>query len=310
VSRYLAGRVLEMLPVLVLMSIAAFIVIHLVPGDPVRLNLGFKASPERVAAMRSELGLDQSLPEQYLEFVGGAATFDFGESIDTGEQVGSMITRRVGPSLFLIGYALLVTLAIAVPLAVLSAVRRRTWVDQAIRLTSTVTFVMPTFWLALLLVVIFSVQLELLPTSGYGETFLEHIEGLTLPAIAIGLALSPVLLRLLRAAMIETLQSEFIEAARARGLAESRVVWRHALRNSLTSTVTLLGYFFAILLSASVVMETIFSLPGLGSLLVQAVEGRDFPVVQALTLLFGVSVLVVSLLTDLAYALIDPRVRL
>lgn len=308
--RYLAGRMVEMVPVLIMMSLAAFLLIHLVPGDPVRINLGFRAPPELVESTRSELGLDRPLPEQYWDFVSGAATLDFGASLDSGEEVASVLERRAGASLLLIAYALAITLLVAVPLGTLAAVHRRAWVDQAIRLLSTLGFVMPSFWLALLLLSVVSLQLGLLPTSGYGETLGEHLRSLTLPAITIAPALAPVLLRLLRSSMVETLQSDYVEAARVRGLTERRVVLKHALRPSTGSTVTLLGFLFAVLLSATVVVETIFAIPGLGSLLVQAVAGRDFPVVQALALLFGVTVLLVSLLTDLAYAALDPRVRL
>jgi peptide/nickel transport system permease protein len=308
--RYLGGRLLEMVPVVILMSVAAFLVIHLVPGDPVRLNLGFRADPAEVAQKRAELGLDRSLPTQYADFVGGAVRLDFGDSIDSGEKVSSILSRRVGPSALLIAYALTITLLVAVPLAMLAAVRRRSWVDQGVRLLSTITFVMPSFWLALLLVWVVGVQMGLLPTSGYGETATEHLQSLTLPAITIALALAPVAMRLLRSNLIETLQSEYIEAAQARGLTGRRVLFKHALRPSGGSTVTVLGYLFAVLLSSTVVVETIFAIPGLGSLLVESVSARDFPVVSALTLLFGVAVLAVSLLTDVIYATLDPRVRL
>jgi peptide/nickel transport system permease protein len=310
VSRYLAGRVLEIIPVVVLVSIATFVLIHLVPGDPARLNLRLSATPEQVEKRRVELGLDQPLPTQYWNFVSGAATLDFGRSIDTGEDVRKLIIRRAGPSLLLVAYSLVICILIAVPLATLAAVRRGTWVDQAIRLASTVTFVMPAFWLALLLIMVVSLRMGVLPSSGYGETFPAHVESLTLPAVTMGLGLSPLLLRLLRSSVIETMQTEYVEAARVRGLSEARVMCRHVLRTSLMSTVTLLGILLGVLLSATVIVEQIFSIPGLGSLLVLAVDARDIPVVQALALLFGLAVPVASLLTDLVYASLDPRVRL
>jgi peptide/nickel transport system permease protein len=299
-----------MLPVLVLLSVAACLLIHLVPGDPARVNLGLRATPERIAQERARLGLDRPIADQYWGFVSGAATFDFGKSSVTDEEVGTVIRRRAGASFLLVGMALFVMLAIAVPLATLAARFKHTWLDQAIRFGSTITFVMPPFWLALLLVSVFSLQLGLLPTSGYGDTLPQHLEGLALPALTIGLALSPLLLRMLRDSEVDTLQSEYVEAARARGLTERRIMFKHVLRNSVTSTVTLLGIVVGILFSATVVVEQIFAIPGLGSLLVNAVAQRDYAVVQALTLLFGVIVLVASLATDIIYALIDPRVRL
>lgn len=309
-SRYLAGRVLEMVPVVVCLSIAAFMLIHLVPGDPATAKLGIRGTPEQIAAFRAQLGLDQSLPQQYWHFISGALTFDFGESIRSQEDVGELIGRRLQPSFMLVGYALLIAIVVAVPLATLAAVRRRSWVDQLIRLLSTVGFVMPSFWLALLLVNLFSVQLGVFPTSGYGDSFGEHVRSLTLPALTIGLGLAPLLLRLLRDSEIETLQSEYVGAARARGLSEPRILAKHVLRNSATSTITLLGVLAGVLLSATVIVEQIFAIPGLGSLLVTSVRFRDYPVVQALTLLFGVVVVVAGLLADLAYAWLDPRVRL
>ncbi|ADB53496.1 ABC transporter permease [Conexibacter woesei] len=309
-SRYLAGRVLEMVPVVVCLSFAAFMLIHLVPGDPATAKLGIRGTPEQIAAFRAQLGLDQSLPQQYWHFISGALTFDFGESIRSQEDVGELIGRRLQPSFLLVGYALLIAIVVAVPLATIAAVRRRSWVDQLIRLLSTVGFVMPSFWLALLLVNLFSVQLGVFPTSGYGDTFSEHLRSLTLPALTIGLGLAPLLLRLLRDSEIETLQSEYVGAARARGLSEPRVLAKHVLRNSATSTVTLLGVLAGVLLSATVIVEQIFAIPGLGSLLVTSVRFRDYPVVQALTLLFGIVVVVAGLLADLVYAYLDPRVRL
>jgi peptide/nickel transport system permease protein len=299
-----------MVPLLLLITVAAFVLVQLVPGDPARVALGPKATPAEVAQLRSELGLERPLTTQYWEFVSNAASFDFGTSVRGKEDVGSLIERRVGPSFLLIGYALVVALLIALPLAVVAALRRGSWVDQTIRVSSTVAFVIPAFWSSLLLINAFSLQLGLLPSSNYGEGFAQHVESLTLPALVLALAIAPLLLRLLRSSLIETLQSEYIQAARARGLSARRVIVKHALRNSMTSTLTLLSFLFAALLSLSVVVEVIFSIPGLGSLLVSAVGARDFPVVQALALLFAVVVLLVSLLTDLAYAVLDPRVRL
>lgn len=308
--RYLLVRVVEIIPVVFFITVASFLLIHLVPGDPAQILLGRQATPAAVSRLHAELGLDKSLPSQYWNFVQGAATFDFGTSIQTGEDVGSLISRRMGPSFVLIGYALVVTLLLAVPLALVSATRRGTWVDGTIRLISTITFVMPVFWMALVLVTVFSLKLGIFPTSGYGDNFPEHIRALTLPAITLGLSLSPLLMRVLRSSLIDTMHAEYIEAAHARGLSNRRVLLKHVLRNSTTSTVTLVGFLFAVLLSATVVVEQIFGLPGLGSLLISAVERRDLTVVQALTLLFAIVVLTASLVTDLIYAVLDPRVRL
>lgn len=310
-TRYVAARVLQMVPVLILVSIGAFVMIHLVPGDPARVSLGVLATPEQVAALHQQLGLDDSLLTQYWSFVSGAVgSFDFGTSFETSQPVSEEIGSRVGPSLLLVGMALLFSVIVAVPLGIVAAVRRHTRVDKAIQILPTLTMVMPSFWLALLLVQVFSLRLGLLPTSGYGDTFPEHLRSLVLPAVTLALGLFPVLVRLLRSSVIETLGSEHVEAARARGLGETRVLLKHVLRNSAISVVTILGLLAGVLFSATVIVEQIFSIPGLGSLLVSAVGRRDLPVVSALVLLFGAVVLVLSLLTDLVYAWLDPRVRL
>ncbi|MEN3284298.1 MAG: peptide/nickel transport system permease protein [Solirubrobacteraceae bacterium] len=309
-SQFIAKRLLEVVPVVIGITLVAFAIIHLVPGDPAEVLLGPRATPANVAALHERFRLDRPLPEQYWGFVRDAATLSFGESIHFRQSVREVVLPRIAPSALLIGYGLVVALVIAVPLATLSACRRDRWADHAIRLFTTTTFAMPSFWLGLLFTMIVSVRLGWLPVSGYGDTAIEHFKGLTLPALTLGLHLAAPLLRSLRSNLIDNLDAEYTEAARARGLSEPRVLFKHVMRNSVISTVTLMAVSVGALLSQSVVLENVFSLPGLGSSLVAAVTTRDFPVVQALTLLFGLIVVLVSLLTDLLYALIDPRVRL
>jgi peptide/nickel transport system permease protein len=310
IGRFLRTRLLEVIPVLIGITLVAFILIHLVPGDPARILLGQRATPAAVASLNAEYGLDKSLPAQYWEFVSGAVSFSFGDSFQYRQSVGSVVGPRILPSLFLIVYSLVVALLIAVPLAFISARRRDGWPDHLVRLFTTTTFAMPSFWLGLLLSLIFAVRLGLLPTSGYGDTALEHLKSLTLPAITVALWITAPLLRSLRSGLIDNLDAEYTEATRARGLSEPRVMFKHVLRNSVLSTLTLMSLLVGTLLSGTVIVENVFSIPGLGSLLVGAVNARDFPVVQALTLLFGFTVVFVSLGTDLLYAAIDPRVRL
>lgn len=309
-SRFLFTRILDMIPVVIGVSIAAFLVIHLVPGDPARALLGTHATPQAVKALDHRLGLDRPLPTQYWDFVSHAVRLDFGMPLRGSDSVATLIATKMVPSVLLIAYSLVLTVLIAVPLATIAAVRRGGILDQAIRMLTTITFVMPGFWLGLLLIEVVSLQLGLLPTSGYGDTALAHFESLTLPALTTSLALAPLVLRQLRTNMIETLQSEYVEAARVRGLGSSRILFKHALRNSVVSSVTLLGIIAGVLLSLNVIVENVFSIPGLGSLLVDSVSQRDFPTVQALTLVFGSAVVLASLMTDLLYAVIDPRVRL
>jgi peptide/nickel transport system permease protein len=309
-SHFLRRRLLEVIPVLIGITLVAFAIIQLVPGDPARILLGAHATPSAVAQLHAELGLDKSVPAQYWDFVSGAATFSFGDSYQFRQPVSEVVGPRIMPSAFLIVYALVVALLIAVPLAIVSARRRDGWPDHVVRLFTTTTFAMPSFWLGLLLSLIFAVNLRLLPTSGYGDTPLEHFKSLTLPAVTVALWIAAPLLRSLRTNLIDNLDAEYTEATRARGLSERRVLFKHVMRNSIISTVTLLGLMVGVLLSGTVVVENVFAIPGLGSLLVGAVTARDFPVVQTLTLLFGFTVVLVSLATDLLYATIDPRVRL
>jgi peptide/nickel transport system permease protein len=291
-------------------TLAAFVIIHLVPGEPAKILLGARATPSAVATLNKQLGLDRPLPLQYLNFVTGALTLNFRESITQKTGVGGLLAERIPVTVFLLLYSVVISILVAVPLAVASALRRNRATDHAIRLFSMVTFAMPSFLLGLLLILAFSLNLHLLPTSGYGEGFVGHVRGLTLPAVTVGLYLAPILLRTLRVGIIETLGTEFVEAARARGLSATRIVLKHVLRNSLVSTLTVLGLNIGFLLSGLVIIENVFALPGLGSELVSSIVTRDYPTIQALTLVFGVSVVAINLLTDLLYAVLDPRVRL
>jgi peptide/nickel transport system permease protein len=309
-TAYLARRALHALLVLFVVTLAAFLLIHLVPGDPVRITLGAHAPPDAVRRVRHELGLDRSLAAQFGSFLSGIPRGDFGTSINTQRPVGEIILPRILPSVFLLVYGTLISLVVAVPLGIFSALYRNRPADHSIRVVATVGLAMPSFWFALLLVEVFSLRLGLFPVSGYGKGFLGHLESLTLPAITIGIYLAPLIIRTLRSSLIETLSADFITSARARGFAETRVIGKHALRNALIATITILAINIGYLISGSVVIENVFGIPGLGSLLVSAIQMRDFPTVSALTLLFGALVILVNLLADLSYAVVDPRIRL
>jgi peptide/nickel transport system permease protein len=296
--------------VIVGITLASFVLIHLVPGDPIRIMLGGKATKEHVAEVSHELKLDRPLPVQYLTFVGGAAHGDLGESIILQRPVSGVVSERIGPSLFLLTYATLIGVALALPLGIVSALRRNRTVDHGIRLLTLVAFAMPSFWLGLILIRTFSLNLGLFPVSGYGSGFFGHIHSLTLPALTIGLFLTSMLVRSLRASLLDVFSEEFVEAARARGLPESRVVLKHSLRNALIATLTVLAVNIGWLIGGAVVIEKVFDIPGLGQLLVDSIFTRDFPLLQGLTLVFGLLVIAINLLSDLAYAVIDPRVRL
>ena len=307
---FLGHRLLHTVPVIVGITLASFVLIHLVPGDPIRIMLGGKATKEHVAEVSHTLKLDRPLPVQYLTFVGDATHGDLGESIIQRRPVSGIVSERIGPSIFLLIYATLIGVVLALPLGILSALRHNRPLDHAIRLLTLVAFAMPSFWLALILIRTFSLDLGIFPVSGYGTGFVGHVRNLTLPALTIGLFLTSMLVRSLRSSLIDVFSEEYVEAARARGLSESRVVLRHSLRNALIATLTVLAVNLGFLIGGAVVIEKVFDIPGLGQLLVDSIFTRDFPVLQGLTLVFGLLVIAINLLSDLAYAVIDPRVRL
>lgn len=307
---YLGRRILRSIPVLLLVLLVSFLLIRLIPGDPVKLMLGINATPENIANLEKKLGLGSSLGQQLVTFLERAPSLDFGTSIVKRDDVRSVVSSRILPSVYLIVLSVLVALILAFPLGILSAVKRNRPPDHAVRLLTMVAFAMPTFWLGLMLILLFSLKLGVLPSSGYGEGFVGILRSLALPAISLGLYLAPMLLRTLRSSLIESLAMEYTEAARARGFSPARVVGKHALRNSLIPLITVLSINVGFLISGTVVVENVFQIPGLGALLVQSVLTRDYPVIQGLILIFGVAVIVINLLADLTYALVDPRVRL
>jgi peptide/nickel transport system permease protein len=308
-TRYLGRRLLHVLPVVIGITLASFVLIHLVPGDPIRIMLGGKASAERIAEVKHDLGIDRPLPEQYLSFVGGAVHGDLGESIILRRPVSGVVGERLGPSLFLLGYATLIALVFAVPLGIVSALRRNRLADHSIRVLTLIAFAMPSFWLGLILIRKLSLDLGVFPVSGYGEGFFGHVRSLTLPSLTIGLFLASMLVRSLRASLIDIFGMEYVEAARARGLSETRVVVKHSLRPALIATITVLAVNLGWLISGAVVIERVFDIPGLGQLLVESIFTRDFPTIQGLTLVFGLIVIAINVLADLSYAAVDPRVR-
>ena len=307
---FLGRRLLHTITVIVGITLASFVLIHLVPGDPIRIMLGGKATKEHVAEVSHTLKLDRPLPTQYLTFVGGAAHGDLGESIILQRPVSGVVSERIGPSLFLLAYATLIGIVLALPLGIISALKRNRPIDHGIRLLTLVAFAMPSFWLGLLLIRTFSLDLGLFPVSGYGTGFFGHVRSLTLPALTVGLFLTSMLVRSLRASLLDVFSEEYVEAARARGLPESRVVLKHSLRNALIATLTVLAVNLGWLIGGAVVIEKVFDIPGLGQLLVDSIFTRDFPILQGLTLVFGLLVIAINLLSDLAYCVIDPRVRL
>jgi peptide/nickel transport system permease protein len=308
--RYTLGRALSALPTLVAITFAAFLLVHLAPGDPARIQLGLRATPAQVEALRRSEGLDRPLWAQYWSFLKGSVHGDFGSSLAYHQPVSKLIGSRIAPTALVVTFGMLVALALAIPAAIVAALRRDRWPDQLIRAIGMFTYLMPAFWLGLLMSYFFGLQLHWFPTSGYGHGLSGALKSLVLPSVTLGLLVAPLFVRTLRSSIVETLESGFVEAARARGLSDRRVMVRHVLRNSAIPTITVIGLSLGFLVSGSVIIESVFDLPGLGQLFVASVTARDFPVIEGLTVLFGAAVVVINVLTDLAYGIADPRVRL
>jgi peptide/nickel transport system permease protein len=305
---YIANRLLQMMPVVFGISLVGFFAIHLVPGDPIQIMMHGHASPETVAAARAQLGLDRPLLEQYGRFLKLAVTGDFGQSIIQKQAVGSIVGERVLPTVLLLLCSTVLAILLALPLSLISARYSDRLVDHAIRIGGMVGFAMPPFWVGLLLMLFFGLYLGWLPVSGLGDDFADRARHLFLPSATIALFLAPILVQSLRSAMLEVMTSDYIEVARAKGLTPRRILLKHVLRNALIPVITILAVNIGWLLSGAVIVEYVFSYPGLGSLLVRAVSYRDYPIIQGLSIVFGVLVIFVNLMADLSYILVDRRV--
>jgi ABC-type dipeptide/oligopeptide/nickel transport system permease component len=303
-TRYIIRRLALSLFVLFGVSVVVFGLIHLAPGDPARLMLYDTAPEEEVQAMRKTLGLDQPLYSQYWLFLSNALRGDLGRSLYYKQPALRIILEHLPATAELTFAALLVSLAVAVPMGILSAVRRDTVWDYAGMLLATIGQATPVFWLGLMFILLFSVQWTVLPSSGRGG-----IENLLMPAVTLGAPLMALVTRLVRSGMLDILGEDYIRTARAKGLPRSKVVYRHALRNMLIPLVTVIGLQLGALLGGAVITETIFAWPGVGRLVVTAITARDYPLVQAATLLVSVYFVAINLLLDVLYVYIDPRIR-
>lgn len=305
-------RLLTLLVSAAAASVVVFSFMQVLPGDPVRVALGINATEESVAALRTAYGLDRPLPVQYADWIGGFLTFDLGRSYLSGAEIAPQIIDRLGVSLWLVGGGILIALVVAIPLGTLAAVRHRNVDGVAVSALSQVGVAVPAFLAGILLVSVFAVNLRWLPAGGWVPPardpvgFLRH---LALPALSLGLVQAAVLTRYVRTAVLEVWREDYIRTARAKGLTRPRLVMRHALRNASIPVVTVLGLQLSTLLVGSVVIERVFVLPGLGSLLLDAVGNRDLLIVQDVVMVLVVLVLVVNTIVDLMYGFIDPRIR-
>jgi peptide/nickel transport system permease protein len=310
--RYALSRLMSLGLSLAVASLVIFLVIEVIPGDPAAFMLGMNASPDTVAALRAELGLEGSLPERYLAWAGGMLTGDFGTSYTYRVPVAQLVADRLEVSLPLALYALALSTAIALPVGILAAARRGRATDYGIIGATQLGIAVPNFWFAMLLVLVFAVKLRWFSAGGFPgwEAGLgAGLKALTLPAVALALPQASILARVLRSALIETLGQDYIRTARAKGLTEGQALRRHALRNALIPVLTILGLQFSFLLAGAIIIENVFFLPGLGRLIFQGITQRDLIVVESVTMLLVAAVILVTFLVDLAYAWADPRLR-
>jgi peptide/nickel transport system permease protein len=305
---YIRNRLLLMVVVLFGVTIVIFSMVRLIPGDPAFLILGDRATEETAAQLRKQLGLNEPLPKQYWMFISGLVRGDFGNSLLYRQPVSNLVVRRVPVSIFVAVYAMALAAVFTFTFGILAAVNKGRFADHAIRVGFLFFVTTPSFWLGILLILLLSLRLHFFPVAGYGETFEQHLRYLFLPALTLALQLSAVLIRNLRGQIILVQRTDYIRTARAKGLQEGSILQRHVLKNALMPVITLFGLQFGYLVGGTVVVETVFAVPGMGQLLIQSITARDYPVVQAITVISAVLVIIVNLVVDLSYSLLDPRV--
>src|SRR5579864_3383072 len=306
---FVIHRLVLLVPTVLGVTIITFFMIHLIPGDPARTILGIHATPRAIAILHREWGLNRPLASQYWLYMDRLVHGNLGTSLYYGVPVAGLITSHLPPTLWLICYAAVLAVVISVPLAMIAASRKDALRDHVVRAVPLLGLGMPAFWLGLILQVALAIKFRLFPVSGYGTGVLGHLHSMFLPSLTVAIALCPVVIRSLRASMLDVLGADFITTARAKGVPASRLYIRHVLRNAIIPAVTVLGINIGFLIGGTLIVEQVFGLPGIGSLLIQSIFARDFPVVQAVALVFGIMVVLVNLLTDVAYATLDPRVR-
>lgn len=310
--RYLYRRLGSLLATLFVASLVVFVVIEVVPGDPASYMLGMNAQPDTVAALRSELGLDQSKPQRYLQWVTGMLKGDFGHSYTYRTPVADMVSDRLWISLPLAVYALVLSIIIAFPAGIWAASRRGRAADTTVMGFTQLGIAIPNFWFAMLLVLFFAIKLRWFSAGGFAgwdDGFFTALKSLTLPAIALALPQAAILTRVMRSSLLDVLAEDFMRTARAKGLSQRQALLRHALRNAMIPVLTIIGLQFSFLIAGAIIIENVFFLPGLGRLIFQSIAQRDLIVVESVVMLLVFAVVMVTFLVDLAYAWVDPRLR-
>jgi len=302
-------RLLQLVPILFGITLVAFFLLRLIPGSPALAIVGFRGTPETIARVNAELGLDRPLPAQYALFLGRLARGDLGTSYVHGQPVADLVAEQIPPTILLVAFATALSALLAVPLALAAALRRGSIVDHVIRMGAVLGVGLPGYWLGMVLLLLFAIALPIFPVGGYGEGPLDHLWHLFLPALTLAAGVVPVVLRSLRGSLLETLRSPHVAVARVKGLPERAVILVHVFYNALIPAVTLLGVNAGWLVGGTIVVESLFGVPGLGMLLFRAIGSRDYPTVQAAIMALVVLTVLIQLLTDLAHMLLDPRVR-
>ncbi|GEC90394.1 ABC transporter permease [Brevibacillus brevis] len=309
---YLLKRVVSLLPVLLVVAVVDFIIIHLTPGDPASVILGAQATEEELAKLREQLGLNLPIYIRFFEWIGGLLQGDLGWSIFMDKPVTEAIWEHLGPTLSLTIMAEIIAILFAIPLGVMAANRRGTWMDQSFMTFALLGISLPSFWIGLNLILLFAVQLNWLPAAGYqpiSKGLLNHFKYLIMPAISLGIMQGALIARMTRSSMLEVLNENYIRTAEAKGLKLWIVTYKHALRNAFIPILTVIGLSFATLIGGAVVTETVFNIPGIGKLIVNSVLRRDYEVIQGTVLMIAAAYVLINLIVDLLYAYIDPRVR-
>lgn len=306
---FLLRRPFELIPVLLGISLITFILLQLTPGDPVRLLLGPKASEAAIALVRQRYGLDKPLIVQYFYYIWNVLGGDFGQSITYRSAIGPVLLQRIGPTVYILIYGLLLSVLLTLILSVAAARSRGGWIDQTIRILCVVGVGIPSYVAGLLLVLVFSLSFKLFPVSGYADGFVANIHHLFLPALTIAISVTPILTRNFRATLLQQMNAGYATAALSKGVSERAVFWRHVFWNSLLPTVSLFGVVASFLIGGTVVIENVFNIPGLGLLLVRSVLSRDYLVVQGVTIVMALGIVISNLAVDVLVALLDPRVK-
>ena len=311
-QRYIIKRVLAAIPTMIIVGVVVFSAIHLAPGDPASVIVGDEATPEMVELMREGMGLNRSIIVQFGIYIKQIATFQLGESVFSGHKVSFLLKQRLQPTLALATMGLSMAIIIAVPLGVLAAWKFNTWIDRVIMIFALVGYAVPYFFLGYMLMWGFAVKIHIFPAGGYiyfGEDIGQWIHHLLLPAMLLGITGAALITRMTRATMLEVLKEDYVRTARAKGVAEKVVLLRHALRNAANPILTIIGFSIAGLITGVVITETVFAIPGIGRLIVDAIAQRDYPIIQSLALVVAAVYVMVNLFIDIMYVYIDPRIR-